>query len=233
MGSNERAAAKKPRKASLDPERVVRAAFEVLEAEGLDNLTVRRIADRLGVQNPALYWHFQNKQAIIDRMAERMLADAQVEPAPSEPWHVWMLAVARSFRRVMMAHRDGARVVASADLSQSPMLPNVERALSMLTDAGFEGYDALIGILALFDYTLGATLEEQADPVRNAPPSERPAQGPSQAPKLAALLAMLATTGDGETTFEGGVRLLLDGLATRQNKRDTRLGHARHSSDSA
>ena len=63
----------------LERETVARAALVVLDEVGLDGLTVRRIAEALGVQNPALYWHFKNKQDLLDRMAEVMLADAFAE----------------------------------------------------------------------------------------------------------------------------------------------------------
>lgn len=201
----------KRRRTPLDADTVVRAAFEVLDRDGLDGLTVRSIADRLGVQNPALYWHVRSKQEIVDRMAARLLADAVVAPPADGAWQAWLVDVARAFRRVMLAHRDGARVLASANLSQSPMLGNVEAALGLLAGAGFAPRDALIGILAVFDYTLGATFEEQADPIRGAPAAS--AAAPGRAPS--ALLVTASAALEGDAVFDGGVRLIVDGLATR------------------
>jgi hypothetical protein len=83
-------------------------------------------------------------------------------------------------------------VLASANLSQNPMTGTIERALELLVQAGFRRADALIGIVALIDYTLGATYEEQTDPV----PGER----------------------GGDAMYEGGLALLLDGLAQRRRR---------------
>jgi len=198
----------------LDAEVVVRAALEVLDAQGFDGLTVRRIAERLGVQNPALYWHFKNKQEIVDRMAERLLRDA-LAPAPAGPpgaWDKWLLRAARGFRSAMLSHRDGARVMASADLSSGPMPGYLDQALAQLVAAGFRDRDALIGLLAIFDYTLGSTFEEQADPVRQGPPPDAP-------PSLAARLGKDLTP-DG--VFDGAVGLIIDGLKAKRRPRRRR-----------
>ena len=192
-------AARRP-PAPLDEERIVSAAFAILDAEGFEGLTVRRIAERLRVQNPALYWHFDGKQSIVDRMAERMLAEMVAGARAVHPtgWRAVLEAGARSFRRVMRRHRDGARVVAAADLAQSPMTASMNETLGLLVAAGFSEGDALVGVVAVFDYTMGATFEEQEDP--------RPARK---------MPASVRARGDKDAMFEGGLELLLDGLGTR------------------
>src|SRR5262245_36093000 len=64
---------------ALDRETVVRTALRVLDEVGLEGLTLRRIAAELDVQAPALYWHFKNKQELLDEMATTMLVDALVD----------------------------------------------------------------------------------------------------------------------------------------------------------
>ena len=80
-------------------------------------------------------------------------------------------------------------MLASANLSQNPMVATIGRAVELLAQAGFRRKDALVGIVALFDYRLGATYEEQTDPV--------------------------STDRGGDAMYEGGLALLLDGLALR------------------
>ncbi len=210
------------RRVPLDEERIVTTAFAILDEEGLDRLTVRRIAARLRVQNPALYWHFENKQAIVDRMAERLLGEAAEmtrAAGPDLPWRDLLGTSARCFRRAMRAHRDGARVVAAADLSESPMNASLAAALAVLVSAGFAEREALIGIIAVFDYTLGATFEEQEDPIRaGGPPRPGSAAAPA-APPRAALARASRSLGSGDAVFEGGLALLLDGLASRRPHR--------------
>jgi TetR/AcrR family tetracycline transcriptional repressor len=192
----------------LDVETVVEAAFAVLDKDGLDGLTVRSIAKKLGVQNPALYWHFRSKAEIVDAMALAMLDEAGSAARRPKRWDAFLEESARSFRRTLLAHRDGARVMASANLSDPAATRRVEDALVCLVEAGFEERAALIGIVAVFDYTLGATFEQQADPIRD----RRPARGAQIG--FAATLARIAKKGrfGEDTMFEGGLRLLIDGL---------------------
>jgi TetR/AcrR family tetracycline transcriptional repressor len=204
---------------TLDTGSVVEAALAVLDAEGLDGLTMRRLAKQLGVQNPALYWHFRNKQEIVDGMAVRMLAEAEVELGRSTRWDEWLSSAARAFRRMMLSHRDGARVVASADLSGSAITERHDVTLRLLLDAGFDEVDALVGVIAVFDYTLGATFEQQADPVRDAP--RKRTKPPKRAPPsaFASALRALSDRGlDSEAVFEGGLRLLIRGLEAQAKK---------------
>ncbi|MFP3693803.1 TetR family transcriptional regulator, partial [Burkholderia sp. SIMBA_048] len=68
--------------AKLDREAVVGTALELLNEVGVDGLTTRKLADRLGVQQPALYWHFRNKRALLDALAEAMLAQTHKRSLP-------------------------------------------------------------------------------------------------------------------------------------------------------
>ena len=125
----------------LERETVARAALVVLDEVGLDGLTVRRIADALGVQNPALYWHFKNKQDLLDRMAEVMLADAFAElgpPAPDASWSDTLSALAHLFHRALSSHRDGARVIAAANLSGSETVGVLDECDQDATGRGFQ-----------------------------------------------------------------------------------------------
>src|SRR5213075_3094188 len=74
------------KRAPLDEARVIAVALDILDEVGFDGLTVRRIAARLGVANPALYWHFRSKAEIIDRMATHLLAGAVVPLRPPREW---------------------------------------------------------------------------------------------------------------------------------------------------
>ncbi|HSS00939.1 MAG TPA: TetR/AcrR family transcriptional regulator C-terminal domain-containing protein [Kofleriaceae bacterium] len=182
------------KRAPLDEARVIAVALEVLDEVGFDGVTVRRIAARLGVANPALYWHFRSKAEIIDRMASQLLAGAVVAPRPPREWRRFLLDTARAFRRAMRSRREGARLLASANMADNQMSEAVRRSVDLLAEAGFRRDDALVGIVALVDYTLGATYEEQTDPVSND------------------------RGGGGDRMFEGGLALLLDGLAQRRRR---------------
>lgn len=208
----------------LEREAVVRVALALLNDVGLDAFTVRRLAERLGVQNPALYWHFKNKQDLLDAMARMMVADAFAgvrAPAINEDWADWLAEVADRFHRMLLTHRDGAQVIALADLTGSDVLRVQEVALSVLTAAGFDLRTALVGVVAIFDYTLGAAFEEQAEPDHtagnhsNVLRSRRRSLDRAHLPLLAAAFDALTAGGAGDATvgFTGGIQLILSGMA--------------------
>lgn len=76
----------------LDKGTVIAAALELLNEVGMDNLTTRKLAERLKVQQPALYWHFQNKRALLDALAEAMLTERHTRSLPeeNEDWRLRM-----------------------------------------------------------------------------------------------------------------------------------------------
>lgn len=216
---------------SLKREGVVQAALALLNEVGLDGLTVRRLAERLGVQNPALYWHFKNKQELLDEMAKTMVAGAfaGIEPPDiGEDWADWLAKVAGRFRLTLLEHRDGARVIASANLTGSALLGMQEMALNVLIAAGFDLRAALMGIVALFDYTLGAAFEEQTEPASPSASSSHiwgpryPSPDPARLPLLAAAFDDITTaaTDDPDIGFKGGIHLLLAGMAATKKATD-------------
>ena len=221
---------------ALQRQAVVRVALALLDEVGLDGLTVRRLAGRLGVQNPALYWHFKNKQELLDAMARTMLADAfagNEPPASRDMWEDWLADVAQRFRRALLTHRDGARVIATADLSGSDLLDIQEMAMGVLTSAGFDRRTALVSVVAIFDYTLGAAFEEQAEPDHpmwtrsSVLGPRRPSLDPARVPLLAAAsdeLTTAASSDDLHAGFKGGIHLILTGMAAKRDAgRHTRL----------
>jgi TetR/AcrR family tetracycline transcriptional repressor len=224
---------------ALQREVVVRTALALLDEVGLDGLTMRRLAAELGVQNPALYWHFKNKQDLLNQMAETMLAEAYANvtlPDANTPWDEWLIGLARMFRGALLSHRDGSRVIVEADLSQSPMQVGFDLALGVLREAGFRSSDALIGLITIFDYTTGATFEEQGDPRAEVGTTEADASVSGQLrsvldagrlPNLAAALEEHVRERPGNRRadgFEAGVRLILAGMALklRQNERNAK-----------
>lgn len=210
---------------TLQREAVVRTALRLLDAVGLDGLTVRRLAQELGVQNPALYWHFRSKQDLLDRMAEAMVAETLSAFVPGDvaaPWSEWLAEVARQFRAALLSHRDAARVIAGANLGQS-VVPNVfDTGLHVLQQAGFSPAHSLSGMLTVFAYTYGAAFDAQADPF-DPPASTHPGGfvalravlDPARVPVLAATLEAVAREAPGydrTTEFEAGLQLILAGL---------------------
>jgi TetR/AcrR family tetracycline transcriptional repressor len=147
---------------ALTPERIVSEAVALLDEGGLDGVTFRRLAQRLGVQAPTLYWHVRNKAALVTAIAEAILAPVDLTPpAPEERWQDWLGDLAGGLRRALLAHPDGARVLSAAQLSLR-MAELSETAIRTLVEHGLTLHDARLTVLAVTRFTVGHVLEEQA-----------------------------------------------------------------------
>jgi AcrR family transcriptional regulator len=156
--------ASKTTKPGLDRGLVIRTALRVLDEIGLDRLTLRSIASELGVQPPALYWHFRNKQELLDEMATTVMADSvdELVPPATPDWREWMAATGRGLRAVLLRHRDGARMLSGTYLTDDRMFSAMEHALGRMTAAGLSLRDAVIGLNVVYSFTVGFVIEEQA-----------------------------------------------------------------------
>jgi TetR/AcrR family transcriptional regulator, tetracycline repressor protein len=187
----------------LTRQAVVDAALDLLDEVGLDGLTLRVVAGRLDVRAPALYWHVENKRALIDQLATAMVDTAFGGiTAPERPsmWVEWLAELARAYRSMLLGRRDGARVMTSAHPDDPTTDRMTELVLRTLTAAGFTTDDAMRALESLTSYVTGFVLSEQsARPVRELDPVLFP-------------LLTDANVRDRTTTFEYGLELLLGGL---------------------
>jgi TetR/AcrR family tetracycline transcriptional repressor len=212
----------------LDRQGIVAAALVLLDEVGLDGLSVRRLATELGVKSPALYWHFENKQQLLDDMAEVMQRSAAHEPpAAGQRWADWMFARTVGVRRMLLRHRDGARLVA-ASTPTPRALAELDADVATLAGFGFAAVDALGAIMSLSHYVTGFVLQEQAVQRRLAEAGLDPAL-PDVAERLVRLLGEVpapalreafAAGGApiGDAAFESGARLIIAGLVTTSPK---------------
>ena len=144
---------------------IAQTALSLLDETGLDGLTMRRVADKLGVQPGALYWHVKSKQELLDAMASAIFADAAAgleAPRASMSWQDWLSDWARQLRRAMLRYQDGAKVFAGASLQEPAVFRATELALRTLEDGGFAVRPAARSVATLLHYTVGFTMEEQA-----------------------------------------------------------------------
>jgi TetR/AcrR family tetracycline transcriptional repressor len=150
---------------ALDRQSVVQAALLLLNREGFDGLTLRRLAKDLGVQAPALYWHFTNKQELLDEMATQVYREGFQSlglPPESLPWKDWCRQYASAERQLLLRYRDGARMFSGTYLMDPVLFAPMEASLRKLTRDGFSLADALQALSTLHCYVVGFTIEEQA-----------------------------------------------------------------------
>jgi TetR/AcrR family tetracycline transcriptional repressor len=200
----------------LHREDVLAGALTLLDAEGLDGLTMRKLAAQLGVQAGALYWHFKHKQALLDAMADALLAEAD-GPPPQGTWEQQLAELGGRLRRALLGHRDGARVVAGTFTAEPNTLRIGAVSVEILRSAGVPADRAGWAGFSLGYFVLGHCIEEQAQ-------AELAEQGGWKA-KVAGFTehdgsyfdqAMSATvTADPAERFAYGLQLFTDGIRTQ------------------
>jgi AcrR family transcriptional regulator len=128
-----------PRTASrpaLSRDVVADRALEIADAEGLEAVTIRRLATELGVTPMALYWHFRTKEDLLAGLADRVLDDVVV-PERGSDWAEDIRAAMRALVAAMRAHPQVANLVPTRILQHAQGLALTEQALQTLDDAGF------------------------------------------------------------------------------------------------
>ena len=144
---------------------IVQAALDLLDEAGMEGLTVRALASRLGVQAPALYWHVRNKQALLDEMATRIwrqVGDVMAALPADLPWPEVMATYAVTVRQELLGHRDGAKAFSGTTLTDPEVIRRQEVTFENLTRQGFTLPDAVRGLLLVHNFTIGFCVEEQA-----------------------------------------------------------------------
>jgi len=144
---------------------VVQAGLDVLNDAGIDGVTVRAVASRLGVQAPALYWHVRDKQDLLDEMATEIWRRVTAELAAlpdGQPWDRAMTEFAAITRRALLSHRDGAKVFSGTYLTDASVLRAQEAGLSQMIRQGFTLAGVIRAYSLLYSFTVGFCIEEQA-----------------------------------------------------------------------
>ncbi len=181
----------------INRQQIVDEALDLVDEVGLDGFSTRRLAQRLGVEQPTLYWHFKRKEDLLVAMAEATLATHGTAALPQrgDDWQDWFLENYRSFRRALLQHRDGARLHAGT-FPSTEGLDRLLRKFAFLVESGVPEPDAWMAMLAASRFTVGSALEEQSE-TGGTPPVDVPPIDHAEA-------------------FEAGLRLLVGGLARGQ-----------------
>ncbi|WP_039933533.1 TetR/AcrR family transcriptional regulator [Streptomyces viridochromogenes] len=208
------------RREPLDRRRVADTALRLLNEVGLDGLTLRAIARELDVKAPALYWHFKDKQALLDEMAtqmyRRMVAGAALDPA--DTWRERLLKANRGLRAALLGYRDGAKVFSGSRFTGIEHAGQMEENLRLFTAAGFTLPQAVRALTTTYLYTLGFVTEEQG--VRPLPGERREGYDVHERARLMADFPLSAQAGaeifeDYERHFEEGLALVVEGIGAR------------------
>jgi TetR/AcrR family tetracycline transcriptional repressor len=208
----------------LNREVIVRGAFAVADREGLEAVTIRRLAADNGVSNMALYWHFRDKEQLLGGMAEYLLAQIEL-PAdePQQPWDQSLYAALAALLDALRPHPTAAGLTSTRMLSSDAGLRVTEHILGLLDEAGFNvqqravtATHLLSSIIALITDHPG-TAHTGDDPeveearVRSTT-AHLAALDPARFPQVVAGAAALARCTDDESYYASGLELLVCGV---------------------
>jgi TetR/AcrR family transcriptional regulator, tetracycline repressor protein len=117
---------------------VVQRALALADADGPEALTIRRLADQLGVTPMAIYWHFRNKDELLSAVADHVMSEVRPDREPDAPWHEQLRSMVEALVRVIRRHPSGPAVLFAGEKNQIPgMVRATEAALGLLRTAGF------------------------------------------------------------------------------------------------
>jgi len=150
----------KTERRGLDRAQIVRAGLDLLDEVGLEGLTMRRLAERLDVKAASLYWHVQDKDDLLELLADAICAEMR-PPVPGLPWREALEQLATEIRRVYRSRRDAAQTL----VATIPLGPNrfrmMEQAFAVLVEAGFAPQEAVYAGYILNDFITQFVIEEQ------------------------------------------------------------------------
>jgi TetR/AcrR family transcriptional regulator, tetracycline repressor protein len=184
-------------KGALDRATIVKTALRLLDEVGIDGLSTRRLAAELGIKSASLYWHFKDKNELLNEMSGAMFNECLQKPNVSDPdfdWAEWLAEGARAIRRTALSRRDGAQVMARP----RPKGPNAkisfEDNVKTVMRSGLADMEARLTMQTLRRYAIGAALQEQSNK---------------------GLSASIGIVGTGDEGFEFGLQIFIDGLKAR------------------
>lgn len=200
----------------LSLERIVATAVELLDAEGIDGLKMRRLADRLGAGAMSLYWHVGNKEEVLDLALDAVLEYRALQPSgESQDWRSEVVHMLEDWRASMLHHPWSAALLPRRALGAN-ILGRLERLGRILSRAGVADADLNVAIWSLWNYVIGATstrasFERSNDDMAAA--QERLAGLSERYPTIERSRLLLDSDWDG--AFRKGLDFLLDGLAAQ------------------
>jgi AcrR family transcriptional regulator len=201
---------------------ILQTALSIVDRDGVDRLSMRRLSVALGRDPVMLYRYVANKAAVLDGVAEIVLAQLSVDNTDPD-WAGQLRTVARAFRRLALAHPNVVPLLVTRPLAtplgQRPpgMLRPLEDVLALLTSAGFAGDDALHVYRVLFGFLYGHILNELQEVIERPEETDHVLRlglhrlAITEFPLLRALAPTLASY-DGAAELDRFLDLLLPGL---------------------
>ena len=197
---------------------VIDAALAMIDADGLDAVTMPKLAQRLGVGTMSLYRHVHDKDDLIDAVAEHVIRAVEVPPGAPDDWEGRVVGYLRALRDAALAHPALCRILADRGLTVGPVFDQLEELHGILVSAGFADTDAVRTFYSLLTYVFGFVIwelprvhQQPAEIYTAAWNDSVDALDPTAYPHLHALRPALTTTASSDQ-FEYGLDHLVQSL---------------------
>ena len=209
----------------LTRERIVEAALRVMDADGLEAVTMRRLGRELGVEAMSLYNHVEDKDALLRGALARVLSEFELPQDPDLDWIERVRQMARTFRELLLRHPGVIPLLSekSGPITDPRALVPIETALQTLRDGGLSEAETIHAYRAVVGFVVGSVALEVAgflnpgdagashlEEMAAAIPLER-------FPRIVGLLPAMHDC-DPAQEFEHGLDLLLTGLRSRVDR---------------
>lgn len=206
----------RPRKERVTRERIVAAALDLLDEEGAERLTMRRLGERLGTGSTTLYGHVTTKDDVLDLALDAVYAEVDLPAEPGADWRADIVSLMGKWRAALLRHPWSAALLGRPMLGPN-MLAREEYLHTVLASAGFTPPHLNDAAYALANYVIGSTVmqaswHDQPSGARQAADGHVHANR-DRYPSLAGHRRMADT--DWDASFHHGLGYLLDGLVSR------------------
>ena len=203
---------------SIQKSQIIQTALDVLDRDGLEGVTLRRLAKELNIKAASIYWHIPSKEQLLDEMANAILEEhfgAFDFENDQHDWVEWLDQLAHELRAAMLRHRDGARVVAGAHPDIAIMLLKLwDLTVRILHNSGFSDSKAAAVTMTVTHFTFGSVIEEQSSPpyTANSDAALDAMQSIVQTFPTFALTMEAWQAEDNDTHFDTSVRIIINGV---------------------
>jgi TetR/AcrR family transcriptional regulator, tetracycline repressor protein len=207
-----------PDRQPLSRDRILDAAVALVDEQGIEGLSMRKLGTALGVEAMSLYNYVPNKAALLDGVLERVVSGIKI-PEGGSTWDERLRQMTHSYRSIALSHPRVVPLFAMRPFNSLPALDVVEAVFDLLAEAGFPPAEALNVLRAMSAYAVGFTISEAAaiigeeadrPPVRFTDPNASEEDFPRTIE-----MAPYMQKNDSDYQFEFGVELLISGLKTK------------------
>ena len=204
----------------LTADRIRDEALRLIDAEGFESFSTRRLGAALGCEAMAIYWYYPSKDALLDAVVEALISKLPMEPSPEGDWIEALRRLAHGYRKLAHDHPHAFPLLAMRRFATESTWRFLEGVFELAHEGGLDEPTTARFFRLVSSYCSGVALDElaglkEAERAKLAPPGEATAQAAAAAeafPRLSSVAAYLEPS-HYDDVFEFGLELLLDSIA--------------------